>query len=322
MPSGLTHILLTKMLQKKMKDDDLRTILAFGGNSLQVGAIAPDIPYASIADTDLFHSQRFLADDFHYKLTNQIPLQSLNLLKESKSLVDERIHYQMFSFYLGYLSHVFADGIIHPFIRDKVGDYKGNEAAHRELEMNLDVLLYHNQTILSGLGFEINYTNIQSEILNFVNVEGVHKILETFIKLINTIYIQRFSDENIMGWIKGLYRLFELATGVFPPFFRNIKANTFTYRNYKDIDSNEVLNLKKPKDKSMNFLHVEQINFFENCLPQFFTKYSAVALKAYEFVYKNGPFLTETDIPFIDLDTGRLVTNNNLDELPVLWIDN
>lgn len=322
MPSGLTHILLTKKLQDKIADKTLKNIFAFGSDSLQVGAIAPDIPYASIADNDILNKQSFLADDFHYKTTNQIPLQSLNLLKKMRGSMDEKIHYQMFSFYMGYISHVFADGIIHPFVRDKVGDYKGNETAHRSLEMKLDVLLLHYLTQDSGVEFEINFTNIQDELLNFSEVEGVSTIVETFSRLINDIYGVSFTQEDILGWIKGLYRLFDVAAGDFPTFFRHLKVNTFTYKNYDDIDVKEALYLNKPIDKEVNFLKIEKINFFDNCLPQYFTKYSAVAQKAYEFVYKDGASLSEKDIPMIDLDTGRLVTNDNLDEIPVLWINN
>ena len=320
MASGLTHILLTKKLQDKITDENLRNILAFGSDSLQVGAIAPDIPYASIVDNDILHKQSFLADDFHYNKTNQIPLESLIMLKKMRGSIDEKIHCQMFSFYMGYISHVFADGIIHPFVRDKVGDYKGNETAHRSLEMKLDVALYHYLTKDSGIGFEINYTKIQDELLNFTEVEGVSIIVETFSKLIKDIYGVSFSREDILGWIKGLYRLFDVAVGDFPTFFRHLKVNTFTYKNYDDIDSEEVLNLQKPKDRELNFLNIAMINFFDNCLPQYFKKYIAVAQKAYEFVYRDGPSLSEKDIPMLDLDTGRLVSNNNLDEIPVLWI--
>jgi hypothetical protein len=322
MPSGLTHILLTKKMQDTIADKTLKNIFAFGSYSLQVGAIAPDIPYASVADNDILKKQSFLADDFHYKNTNQIPLRSLNLLKTMKGSIDEKLHSQMFSFYMGYISHVFADGIIHPFVRDKVGNYKGNETAHRSLEMKLDVALYHYLTNVSGVGFEINYSKIQDELLNFESEEGVAIIFETFSKLITDIYGVSFSREDILGWIKGLHRLFDVATGDFPTFFRHLKVNTFTYKNFEDIDSKEVLYLQKPVDRDLNFLNDGMIHFFDNCLPQFFSKYSSVAQKAYEFVYNDGASLSEKDIPMIDLDTGRLVTNNNLDEIPVLWINN
>ena len=293
MPSGLTHILLTKKSQDKITDKTLKNIFASGIYSSQIGAIAPDLPYASIADNDIFHNQKYLADDFHYKKNNQIPLQSLSILKKLNNSIDAEIHDQMFSFYLGYISHVFADGIIHPYIRDKIGDYKGNETAHRDLEMKLDVALLHYLTINSGVGFEINYTSIQDELLNFADEKGGSKIVETFNGLIKANYSENTTEKEVMGWIHGLHRLFSLATGDFPPIFRNFKGNTFTYKNFEDLDPDEVLFLRKPIDRNLNFLKTREISFFDNCLPQFFAKYVMVAQKAYEFIYNDGPILDE-----------------------------
>ena len=322
MASGLTHILLTRKLQDYLPDGDLKNIFAYAGDSLQVGAVAPDIPYSSIVDNNIFHSHSFLADDFHYKNTNQIPLRSLMLLKDMKGKIDESTHYHMFSFYLGYISHVFGDGIIHPFVRDKVGEYQENAAAHRNLEMQLDVLLLRHFTEGSGLKLELNYTNIHKELLNFSTIESTSALIKTFSSLIEDIYQVEFKEKDILGWVKGLYRLFDLAEGSFPVFARNSKWNTVLYRNYDDINREEILNLKVPKDRNENFLKTECINFINQCLPQYFSKYIEVAQKAYEFVYEDGVSLSDKDIPPINLDTGRLIENNDLDQVPILWINN
>lgn len=320
MASGLTHILLTKKLQNELPEGELKDILAFASDSLQVGAIAPDIPYASTVDDDIFHSQALLADNFHYKKTNQIPLKSLVLLKDLRNKVDDKLHYHMFSFFLGYISHVFADGIIHPFVRDKVGNYQGNESAHRGLEMNLDVILLRELTRKSGANLELNCTNIHDELLNFAELEGADVIASKYGQLIYEVYGTEFSSEQIMGWIKGLHRLFELAEGDYPSFFRQLKgSNALLYKNYNEINLDEVLLLQKPKDRDQNFLKVDSIHFIDDCLSQFYKKYIEVIQKAYDFVYSNGPSLDEISIPMIDLDTGRLVENNSLDEIPVLW---
>jgi len=322
MASGLTHIMLTKELQNKLEDGKLKNILAYGSDSLQVGAVAPDIPYASIVDNNLFRNQTSLADSFHYQKTNQIPLQSLALLKNTFGKIEEEEHYHLFSFYLGYISHVFADGIIHPFVRDKVGDYQENKAEHRDLEMQLDVLLMHKLTERTGIGFELNYTNIHDELQNFAENEKASAVAGTFSSLIHAVYNVDCSDKDILGWIKGLCRLFEMAEGGCPAFFRKSDTNTFLYKNYNDIDQNDVLILKKPKDRIDNFLKVESIGFFENCLPQFYAKYIKIAEKAYNYVYNDGPALTETEIPRINLDTGRLASQADLSNTPYLWKNN
>jgi hypothetical protein len=319
MASGLTHILLTKKLQDEFQDGQLKDILAMCADSFLVGAIAPDIPYASIVDDHIFSDQKFLADHFHYKQTNQIPLQSLIEIKKKKGKFDLRIHFHMFSFFLGYISHVFADGIIHPFVRDMVGDYDQNKTEHRKLEMQLDVLFLAELTKKSGLTSELNYSDIHDELENFGQVDGVSVIVETFGILISTIYNEKFTTEMILGWVNGLHRLFAVAEGEHPKFFRGLNANTFLYENLEDIDRDKVILLKKPSDRPTNFLNREEVDFFKDCIPQYFTKFVSIAQKAYDFVYEDGPTLDERDIPEINLDTGRLLPDNNLNMIPELW---
>ena len=319
MASGLTHILLTKKLQDKFPDGKLKDILAFASDSFQVGAVGPDLPYASIADFDFFSNESPLADNFHYKKTNQIPLQALKNLKSIKGQTDEALHYHMFSFFLGYISHVLADGIIHPFVRDKVGDYQFNQAEHRSLEMQLDVLFFEELTKGSGLASELNYTNIHDEIGNFLEVDGVNRILQVFSDLIKTTYNEDYSIEKINGWIKGLHRMFAIAEGDHPQIYRNLEENSFTYRNISDINRERALILNKPKDRNINFLKVAEIDFFKDCVPQYYSQFTKVAGKAYAYVFEEGQELDENDIPLINLDTGRLVDNDNLDLIPEFW---
>ena len=101
----------------------VKNVLAASTNFIQVGAIAPDLQYASTTDGDFFFStQNDLADKFHYVDTNEVPLRALRMLKSRKSELSKKTIRYMFSFYIGYISHLIADGIFHPFVRDKVGD--------------------------------------------------------------------------------------------------------------------------------------------------------------------------------------------------------
>ena len=319
MASGLTHILLTKKLQDKLENSKLKDILAFGTSSFQVGAVGPDLPYASIADSNFFANESPMADDFHYRKTNQIPLQSLDILKSLNGKIDRRTHYHMFSFFLGYISHVVADGTIHPFVRDMVGEYNEHQAEHRSLEMVLDVLFIEELTKDSGFTSELNKTNIHDQILDFINNEASVEIIQLFSELIASTYHEQYSTEKISGWIKGLHRMFEVAEGNHPKFYRVLEANSFTYRNRDDIDRKAAIELTRPKDRSENFLKVEKIDFFEDCIPQFYRKFSHIAMKAYQYVYEDGIKLNENDIPLINLDTGRLANNNDLNLIPEFW---
>jgi hypothetical protein len=320
MASGLTHILLTKKLQDYLPESTrLRDIFALGSDFLLVGAVGPDLPYASVADNYFFRNESLLADKFHYEKTNQIPLLALQELKNKRERLDEKTHYYLFSFFLGYISHVFADGIIHPFVRDKVGNYAENQAEHRSLEMQLDVLFMEEFTKDSGMPLELNYTNIHDELENLKDYKEAVMVVRTFSKLIKKVYLEKYSVETILEWINGLHRLFEFAEGEHPKFYRVIQANTFFFKNKSDIDSEKALILKRPKDRDKNFLNANQISFIDDCIPQYYKKFIPLAEKVYNFVYEDGPTLTEMDIPPIDLDTGRLIKQDNLNFVPVLW---
>ena len=191
MASGITHILLMKNLDGKIENTRLKNILAFSKDFLQVGAIAPDLPYASIADDDFFFTtQSELADKFHYSDTNQIPLKALRMLKKKKNTFSKATLRHMFSFYIGYISHLIANGIIHPFVRDKVGDYAQNQTAHRKLEMQLDVLFFDYLTRFSGHTIELNYANVHDELKNFYTdfYPETTTVVKSFSKLINEVY--------------------------------------------------------------------------------------------------------------------------------------
>jgi hypothetical protein len=244
------------------------------------------------------------------------------MLKATKGQLQDEVHYSMFSFYLGYISHVFADGIIHPFVRDKVGEYAENQSEHRSLEMQLDVLLLEELTENSGFISELNYTNLHDELENFSNLEGVNKIVESFSDLIKTTYNEHHSVEKILSWIKGLHRMFGIAEGDYPKVYRNLKANSFTYRNRSDINREKAIILTKPKDIDINFLKIEKINFFTDCVPQYYSRFTEVAQKAYSYVYEEGQELNDKDIPLINLDTGRLVDANKLNLIPEFWKKN
>ena len=83
MPSGITHILLMKNLQSIVPDGDLKKVLQSGEDFLQVGAVGPDLPYASIADDDFFFStESDLADKFHYEKTNQLILKAFDKIQK------------------------------------------------------------------------------------------------------------------------------------------------------------------------------------------------------------------------------------------------
>jgi hypothetical protein len=325
MASGITHILLMKNLQNIIAEGDLKQTLAAERDYLQVGAVAPDLPYASIADDDFFlTSQSELADKFHYVKTNEIPLKALVEIQKIKNQLTSKELRAYFSFFIGYLSHVMADGIIHPFVRDKVGNYHENQTAHRVLEMQLDVLFCNHLTMNSGSPLEFNNTNIHDELKNLSSdlYPEKGKIIGLFSRLIKEVYSESYDTSLILGWVNGLHRMFGAAEGV-PKIYREIPfINNFTFSDYNDLRSkyDDILTLKTKKEGGDNFAKKDHIHFFDDVVPHFYERFLPVAQKAYDYIYSNGTMLTENDISGIDLDTGRvLAQNNNLDLVPFFW---
>lgn len=65
MASVITNMLLMKCLDNKLENTRLKNILAQSKDFIQVGVIAPYIPYAIITDKDYFFStQSKLADKY------------------------------------------------------------------------------------------------------------------------------------------------------------------------------------------------------------------------------------------------------------------
>jgi hypothetical protein len=325
MASGITHILLMKNLQNVLPEDGLKMKLAAAIDFLQVGAVAPDLPYASIADDDFFlTAQSELADKFHYVLTNEIPLQAFVELKANKGNLNPQELRAHFAFFLGYASHVIADGIIHPFIRDKVGNYSENKTAHRVLEMQLDVLFFHFLTYKSNFPTEFNKSNIQDELINISSefYPQRDKVFKEFSRLITKVYNNNYGADKILGWVKGLHRMFSIAADV-PKIYREISfINEFTFSDFADLQNkyDDILSLKTPKDRTLNFAHKGQIHFYNDIVPHFYQIFIPFAQKAYNYIYNDGEPITNYDISGIDLDTGRILTaNNDLDVIPFYW---
>ena len=144
MPSGYTHMLLTRTFKEEagLTDHDIGFLLDAQIKYFQLGALGPDLPYSQEL-TLVNRSAAQIADKFHYEKTNLIPVRAFNRIK---NMADGDKKDQAFAFFMGYASHIVADGIIHPFVRDKVGDYAENKTAHRTLEMRLDVIFLNHLT--------------------------------------------------------------------------------------------------------------------------------------------------------------------------------
>ncbi len=327
MPSAITHMLLVKYLQDKIEDIELKDCLALGRDFLQTGAVGPDLPYASKADDDLiFKDKSELADYFHNNLTNQIPLRGLSELKKRKGELPDEVKYYVFCFFFGYVSHIVADGIFHPFIRDKVGNYKGHEKGHRELEMDLDVLTYHFFVNRPNESSNLNESNLHKELLNICQDKyrkEAKYVMSAFSSLIKKIYGYKCTPYELLSWVKGLYKLLEIAEGDHHPLY-GWAMKSYLYSDIDDLkeQAKSIITLpaKTIIENELNFLKGKEINYFEDVIPHFYQVFTPIANRIYEYVFKDRDKLELNDIADIDLDSGRqLAYFDKLEVTPKYW---
>lgn len=323
MPSGYTHILLAKTFveSSNLTNHNLGLNLAENIKYFQLGALGPDLPYSQqLGLTNRNVTKQ--ADSFHYDYTNKIPIRAFNKIKAMNESEEKD---QSFAFFLGYASHIVADGIIHPFVRDKVGDYKGNETDHRTLEMRLDVLFMHELTKQTGRPLELNYTNLHDEILDPLSRKFDH-ISDLFVRLIYEVYGPRYPKEEIHEWIRDMHKVLSIAeseNNQFYAFLPLLKDYLFSNHSevYKAREEDILLKTTAAKGRENNFLS-RDVNFFADCIPKFYSVFKSIALAAHKFVYENGPTFGDRQLPAINLDTGRplnVANGNNLDAKAVYW---
>lgn len=323
MPSGYTHILLAKTFPEKagIKNEELGLILDLSMPYFQLGAMAPDLPYSQQLLSLTGRNEIEFADKFHYEKTNLVPIKAFEVIKN----IDGTEKDQAFSFFLGFVAHVVADGIIHPYVRDKVGDYnKHNKDAHRILEMHLDVFFLHELTKNSGRSLNLNYTNLHDQILDpLTNFSHVSTL---FSKVIEEVYGKKILKETVEEWVRDMHQVFELAESSNNQYYSMVPGlKGFLFKDTDEVLQNHqgdlLLRVNEAKNREINFAG-KDIHFFNDCVPSFYIAFKKVALAAYEFVYKGGAVLNESIFPAINLDTGRPLlasSGKDLDSKASYW---
>jgi len=332
MPSPISHTLLSRYLPVKDNSPYFHNRL-HNTRYFQIGSIAPDLPYGAIADNDFLENEAFLANLFHFtekrqgleQSPNRLPLLGLTRVKElMQQGAAKRECNALFWFLVGYISHVVADGICHPYVMDKVGRYEGsNKADHRALEMGIDVLLFKHFTVDSGHAIEAAYAGMDTFINEFNQRRYANFIFEHFAGLIEDVYAERFTQNEINGWVTGISRIFCLSTGKWPDWFRRRDTTEpFVFRQIDDLQGREddYLVLEKPQFWDRNFRNTPTVHLLHDCLPHFNHLMKSVLDKAYAYVYNSGPQIIEDDFPAFSLDTGRTVNDpDNIALAPLLW---
>ena len=323
-PAGITHISLSRLSLDRISQEAItaKIILNAEIGPYLLGCVGPDIPYMGNFENNPFSNNNDVADSLHYHKTNQLPLQGLALAKKEFTDGNSELADSLFAFFIGYASHLIADGIIHPFVRDMVGDYEPNKKAHRSLEMKLDVLV-----ATKLLGVEVNRVSLQDDLGWIESCQNIDKVLEAFSTLIKDIHGKNLSVAKLSDLAGGMMLALDIAEGQFPEWYRSFAGKqALAYMNQEEVHAEEasLTTLTLPKDAEekgliQNFMNKNEVRFFEDVIPQYFALFPSVIEGAYRFVYENGPEITEL-IPAINLDTGRMIANQDLKETPALWV--
>ncbi len=324
MPSGITHMLLSSTVLDNIaneKSGAIHKILCREKGAYLLGSVAPDLPYLSVADSDLFSDQTEIADDLHTKHTNAVPLQGLLQAKQQVELKNTKKAEALFAFYLGYCSHFMADGLIHPFVRDKVGDYEVAKKEHRILEMKLDVFVAHRL-----MDTEVNGIDFQDDLDWIEDCKFKTEIFRSYSDLLNGHYGCAMNAEHVQDWYSAMQRVFSLAGGEFPKWYRELLGDPgLVFKNYEDLVNEEAtcLSLQKPIDAgkhglTSNFLGKETVQFFDDVTKGYFDRFPLIIKKSYEAVFEGSGNILSL-LPEINFDNGRLVADNRLSEKPALW---
>lgn len=325
MPSGLTHILLVKTLNEnsRFQNEDLQDLLDAKIKVFQLGALAPDLAYSQQTPlVDLISDEDECADLFHYESTNQIPLKAFERLKV---LPEGKTKDILFCFFLGYVSHLVADGIIHPFVRDKVGNYEDNSSDHRALEMRLDAIFLDFITSKHGTSVDVNVAGVQDQIGD-VKEQELKEISILFSDLIEEVYDKKIAPKEIVNWVSDLKNIFNMAANENNCFYAYIPGmKSYLYNDTKKVlsekDKDLWLRVGDAKGRSQNFLG-RDVHFLNDCVPQFYRYFSEIALQAYLYCYEDGPAISASKLEAINLDTGRLLIadgGKNLDGKVAFW---
>lgn len=134
MAGTYAHFMVTEKARDELAKDlsiQKRYVLDLNSHIVLAGAVAPDYPYLSLTSSDA----KKWADCMHYTNTNDMVCAGFDILRKSNS--DEAL-----AWYLGYVSHVVVDVVVHPIVNLIVGPYEENKTAHRLCEMTQDSFIF------------------------------------------------------------------------------------------------------------------------------------------------------------------------------------
>jgi hypothetical protein len=220
MPGSVAHMLIFEdalsRLEKEHECDDLVSMLRENMNYGRLGSIGPDLPYYDgILKTTIAFlvSRSFLpvpidkwSGQLHSREPNRFPLKMIEIAWRETDLDEgewDEIARKQWAFIIGFLTHLAADQIIHPYIDKIAGQYyrfKASQRKHTDCEIYQDVILFNNKfkRSISGQKFD-----------EWVNPGTKSGKTEPYFRVfIQKSFIEAHavcpSEREIENWVRGL----------------------------------------------------------------------------------------------------------------------
>ncbi len=323
MPAGFTHMTLSRLALDELQPmSKAKRILSAKIGAYLVGCVGPDIPYMGQFDDHKIKDEfGHIADTLHVEHTIAIPVAGLDLAREFVRAGHKKKAYEFFAFYLGYISHIIGDGITHPFVRDRVGDYsETTKEKHRELEMKIDVLVLDKY-----LNIEASGVNPQSDLSLFEDCEHRREIFQSYSDLLKKFHRKELTGERLEKLSDGMRRALKIAQWPMLNWYF-LGNNALSYLTLDKVMAEEenVRTLKKAIDAdekgiAYNSLALHDIDIFDDVFPRYFAYMPNIIEAAFEYVFEDGPMFTHL-VPEINLDNGRFLADaKDLTKSPALW---
>jgi hypothetical protein len=188
----------------------------------RLGSIGPDLPYYGglaktgikllFTDTDKPLGIEKWSHQLHSKDPNIFPLKMIEIAWRETDLDAEKwdeTAAKQWAFIMGYLSHMAADQIIHPFVNKIAGQYyrsNENRIKHRDCEVYHDVVLYSRKKHENITDAELNtWLDISPEWYKFADTEPYFRIFlqKSFVEA----HAVTPEESEIEGWVDGLLLL-------------------------------------------------------------------------------------------------------------------
>ncbi len=219
-----------------------------------LGSISPDYPYLAITE-----KHKTWADLMHLGMKTKSFI--LKGIEEVRAIKDEEDKRRAFAWLCGLAGHIVTDVVIHPVVELKVGEYKGNETAHRNCEMHQDVYIYFKETGYGEISETEHLSSFAQECSNNGNTDELNKTVSSiWEKMLQELSSEEYSKNkpDFDTWHSRFHKIVSAVeeTQKLPLISRHIiKLNTGTiYPLFEEVNKEEFIeNLSVPGNTTMHY---------------------------------------------------------------------